>query len=272
MSLRTVRHWDAGRCRVPWSVVRLLRLRRLGEIGGLHAGWDGWMLNSRTGELVSPNGYAFQPQRLACWTVVCEQARLWREDYERRALGGVGALAPARPQAVTLQPEVWEAEVITEALPSPPIEADSTLTALLALGRALERVDLLAPMLRLLPAERAATPAGAGTAEQAPPPAGVAATSPALAGGGRQKVDAAPADFRYLRAVDSGQVIDPVSSADARRPDSPALDPLSRTAPARWVPTFNKGLKPEIWCQTGGNLPPHGLSSLPADTTPEGSL
>lgn len=41
---------------------------------------------------------------------------------ERRAAGGVGALAPARPQAVTLQPEVWKAEVTTEALPSPPPE------------------------------------------------------------------------------------------------------------------------------------------------------
>ncbi|MBD8900366.1 hypothetical protein IHE46_15445 [Rhodanobacter sp. DHG33] len=121
-------------------MVRLLRLRRLGDLGALHDGWAGWMVNGRTGELVSPSGYTFQPLRLANWTVVYAQARLWQEDYERRTAGGVGALAPARPQAVTLQPEVWEARVVTEALPSPPIEAIPQLTAFLALGRVLERV------------------------------------------------------------------------------------------------------------------------------------
>jgi hypothetical protein len=44
VSLRTVRYWDAGRNRVPWSAVRLLRLRRAGELGGLLDGWDGWTI------------------------------------------------------------------------------------------------------------------------------------------------------------------------------------------------------------------------------------
>ncbi|ODU74734.1 MAG: hypothetical protein BGP10_01785 [Rhodanobacter sp. 68-29] len=122
VSVRTVQHWDTGRCRVPWSAVRLLRLHRLGDVGALHDRWAGWIVNSRTGELISPSGYSFQPGRLANWTVVYAEARLWHEEYERRAAGGVGALAPARPQAVTLQPEVWKAEVTTEALPSPPPE------------------------------------------------------------------------------------------------------------------------------------------------------
>ena len=110
VTVRTVRHWDAGRCRVPWSVVRLLRLFRAGDVGGLHAKWHGWYLNPRTAELVSPNGYAFDPGALAAWTLVCEQARFWRRDYAQRSHGGVGAVAPARPEAVSLSVEAGEAD------------------------------------------------------------------------------------------------------------------------------------------------------------------
>jgi hypothetical protein len=85
VSVRTVRHWDSGRNRVPWSAVRLLRLRRLGDMGALHDAWAGWRLNERTAELVSPNGYSFQPGKLQIWPILCEQARFWRDDYGRRA-------------------------------------------------------------------------------------------------------------------------------------------------------------------------------------------
>lgn len=98
VSLRTVRHWDAGRCRVPWSAVRLLRLRRLGDLGALEPAWAGWTLN-RNG-LWSPDGKQHRPDMMKAWWLVCEQARFWRDDYDRRTLGGVGASAPARPQAV----------------------------------------------------------------------------------------------------------------------------------------------------------------------------
>lgn len=85
VSVRTVRYWDAGQHRVPWSAVRLLRLKRAGDLGALHDGWAGWTLNERTAELVSPNGYSFQPGRLQVWPLLCEQARFWRDDYGRRA-------------------------------------------------------------------------------------------------------------------------------------------------------------------------------------------
>lgn len=52
--VRTIRHWDAGRCRVPWSAVRLLRLLRAGELGGLLDGWEGWTIFRD--RLVSPDG------------------------------------------------------------------------------------------------------------------------------------------------------------------------------------------------------------------------
>ena len=45
VSLRTVAYWEAGRCRVPWSVVRLLRVLRLGDLGALSGDWAGWSLH-----------------------------------------------------------------------------------------------------------------------------------------------------------------------------------------------------------------------------------
>lgn len=100
VALRTVQHWDAGRCRVPWAVVRLLRFLRLGDLGALDDAWAGWTVN-RNG-LWSPDGKRYHQGTMRHWWITCEQARFWREDYDRRTLGGVGASAPARPQAVTL--------------------------------------------------------------------------------------------------------------------------------------------------------------------------
>jgi DNA-binding transcriptional regulator YiaG len=37
VSLHTVRHWETGRHRVPWSTVRLLRLLRCGDLGAYRA-------------------------------------------------------------------------------------------------------------------------------------------------------------------------------------------------------------------------------------------
>ena len=136
VSLRTVRHWDAGRCRVPWSAVRLLRLRRLGDLGALQPAWAGWTLN-RNG-LWSPDGKQHRPDMMTAWWLVCEQARFWRDDYDRRTLGGVGAQAPARPQAVTLQPEAAEAishiEIPGHIPPSVVVQLTALLTSI-SIGR-----------------------------------------------------------------------------------------------------------------------------------------
>jgi len=83
--LRTVRHWEAGRNRVPWSAVRLLRLLRCGELGGLHAAWDVWTLD-RLG-LHSPDGRTFRLDAMRTWWLQLEQARFWREAYNRGELG-----------------------------------------------------------------------------------------------------------------------------------------------------------------------------------------
>lgn len=45
VGLRSVRNWDRGRARVPWAVVRLLRILRNGELPG--DAWEGWRLCPR---------------------------------------------------------------------------------------------------------------------------------------------------------------------------------------------------------------------------------
>ncbi len=59
VSVRTIRYWDAGRSRVPWSAVRLLRFVRMGDLGALDDAWSGWTLN-RNG-LWSPEGKRYTP-------------------------------------------------------------------------------------------------------------------------------------------------------------------------------------------------------------------
>jgi hypothetical protein len=91
VSVRTIRHWDAGRNRVPWSVVRLLRLVRAGELGGLDDAWEGWTL-SRHG-LRSPCGRVFPVQAMRLWWLTVEQARFWREGYDLATAPAQGAAA-----------------------------------------------------------------------------------------------------------------------------------------------------------------------------------
>jgi DNA-binding transcriptional regulator YiaG len=130
VSLRTVHYWDAGRCRVPWAVVRLLRFVRLGDLGALDEAWSGWTVN-RNG-LWSPDGKRYHQGTMRHWWITCEQARWWREDYDRRTLGGVGAPAPA----LTLQPAAGMAAEDAAAAPAHPVGAASTLTAFAGPGGA----------------------------------------------------------------------------------------------------------------------------------------
>lgn len=122
VSLRTVRYWDAGRNRVPWSVVRLLRLCRLGDLGALNDQWSGWTLN-RNG-LWSPEGRGFRTAAMRHWYLTIEQARLWREAYDRGEIRGVG-----RSPAQTLQPAAGVAARSPQAAHGGPSGAAVTLTA-----------------------------------------------------------------------------------------------------------------------------------------------
>lgn len=91
--LRTVRYWEAGRSRVPWSAVRLLRLRRAGELGGLLDGWEGWTI--WRDRLVSPDGRAYLERDMRHLWLTLTQAALFREGYDRATLGYVETRASA---------------------------------------------------------------------------------------------------------------------------------------------------------------------------------
>lgn len=94
--VRNIRHWDSGRCRVPWSVVRLLRLLRAGQLGGLLEGWDGWTI--WRDRLVSPDGRAYLERDMRHLWLTLTQARLFREGYDKATApvsGGMDAAAPA---------------------------------------------------------------------------------------------------------------------------------------------------------------------------------
>ncbi len=101
VSIRTVRHWDAGRCRVPWSVVRLLRLLRTGALGALCDEWSGWTIN-RLG-LHAPAGRTYRERDMRHWWLTIEHAHLFREAYDRETLGGVGAQPLRARERVTLE-------------------------------------------------------------------------------------------------------------------------------------------------------------------------
>lgn len=80
VSRRTVRYWDRGRSRVPWSAVRLMRLLRGGEVPA--SGFDGWrVLNG--GRLVTPAGIEFCTAEFEWWALTCLQARSWQRRFDR---------------------------------------------------------------------------------------------------------------------------------------------------------------------------------------------
>lgn len=143
--VRTIRHWDAGRCRVPWSVVRLLRLLRAGELGGLLEGWDGWTIYRD--RLVSPDGRDYRERDMRQLWLTLTQARLFREGYDAATLpvsGGMDAAASVQGACrgsgttVTVPPPALAGQ---HAPPGTPAErqrqgkASSCQTALEALQR-----------------------------------------------------------------------------------------------------------------------------------------
>lgn len=92
---RTVRYWDRGRSRVPWSAVRLLRVLRAGELPA--TGWEGWRVLDG-GRLVTPAGVVFCAHEFSWWALTCLQARSWQRAYDR-SLSGRPSAAEGLPAA-----------------------------------------------------------------------------------------------------------------------------------------------------------------------------
>lgn len=102
VTVRTVQNWDTGARRVPWSVVRLLRLLRQGDLGALEDGWDGFRLVR--GKLVTPDGRAFRQEDLRRWWLTVEHARLFNKRYQAESEDRRRATAalPLSPVAASL--------------------------------------------------------------------------------------------------------------------------------------------------------------------------
>jgi ribosomal protein L36 len=83
VAVRSVRNWDHGRSRVPWPVVRLLRILRNGELPG--DAWAGWRLWGDT--LWTPEGHAVHAREAAWLSLLVRQARGFRELAARLSAG-----------------------------------------------------------------------------------------------------------------------------------------------------------------------------------------
>jgi len=87
---RTVYAWFSGKTAVPYAAYRLLRILNRFELPG----FPGWHMHS--GKLWTPEGFGFEPQDGAWWSLLVRQARGFRATYERanaleRALLAKGA-------------------------------------------------------------------------------------------------------------------------------------------------------------------------------------
>ncbi|OFN64405.1 hypothetical protein HMPREF2972_09080 [Neisseria sp. HMSC066B07] len=74
---RTVYAWFSGKTAVPYSAYKLLRILNRFELPG----WSGWHMHS--GKLWTPEGFGFEPQDGAWWSLLVRQARSFRTLYAR---------------------------------------------------------------------------------------------------------------------------------------------------------------------------------------------
>ncbi len=88
---RTMRNWESGATRVPYTAYRLLRALRNGKLLG--AEWRGFHVWG--GHLVTPEGHRFHVGELSWWSLLVRRAAAFSELIKARD-AGASALA-ARP-------------------------------------------------------------------------------------------------------------------------------------------------------------------------------
>ncbi len=81
VSVRTIRHWDTGRNRVPWSAIRLLRLMRGGDLEQLSPDWRGYVLRGDT--IWTPEGHSLKSGEAAWWSLLVRRARAFDTLHAR---------------------------------------------------------------------------------------------------------------------------------------------------------------------------------------------
>lgn len=98
VSERTVRNWESGSARIPYTAYKLMRLLRGGKVLGPE--WRDYFV--RGAELVTPEGRRFHVSDLAWWSLLVRQAQMWRDsisDRDSRPATCVSAAMVAHPAA-----------------------------------------------------------------------------------------------------------------------------------------------------------------------------
>jgi transcriptional regulator with XRE-family HTH domain len=95
VTVRTIRNWENGSCRIPYPAFRLIRMKAGGIV---HApGWEGWRF-APDGSLFSPDGRSFKSWELYHLRHVFSMAEHFRRLHsEKRAVAAdAGEPQPAR--------------------------------------------------------------------------------------------------------------------------------------------------------------------------------
>ncbi len=87
----TVARWRA-QGRFPAPIERLAQIELEGRLELVHAHWDGWKINARTGELVAPGGMTYTPAELLAVPI---RFQLMRELERRVTAAATPAARPA---------------------------------------------------------------------------------------------------------------------------------------------------------------------------------
>lgn len=93
VTVRTLRNWEQGKVRVPYSAYALLRIHGGYALPG--EAWQGWRI--RGDALYSPEGLAFRASDAAWWSLTCAMARQWLQMRQQGAAASLPTLRPSNP-------------------------------------------------------------------------------------------------------------------------------------------------------------------------------
>lgn len=100
VTVRTLRNWEQGKARVPYSAYALLCIHGGYALPG--EAWAGWRI--RGDALYSPEGLAFRASDAAWWSLTCAMAREWLQMREQGAAAPLPNLHPSNSRRRVLRP------------------------------------------------------------------------------------------------------------------------------------------------------------------------
>lgn len=117
VTVRTVRNWEAGTVRVPFTAYKLMRILRGVELpngcGLLSNAWAGWRFQGD--KLISPEGREFVGTDSAWWSLLVQRARLFGTlNAKARAAKPQSAPAVAADAADAGAPAALQGESVSD--------------------------------------------------------------------------------------------------------------------------------------------------------------